>query len=390
MGFFEDMVAAGALRPHDVTEAEDEQRRSVLIRARRNIAQPPALGGNLYGSAGRYRQMSDELLTKADALDEQKPDFTLFQKYAEQQRRSGDSSMLNALAAQFAGEDFQPVQAQFLKRAMAAKEPVKIGNYGYVGEDGQVVIDPMYQREKTIDNLRRRAISLEQLATSAETAAERNAARAQQDSIMNEIRLMNAQTQRMLAEGRYGDKTPTNQYSVEGSTASPKIITPEVQPSEALGFKGVWQSGVNKVADAFGAGNPQDPNKVATDRLEALGNQTQLYLQDAVPGRPSNYLLQMLEKQAVRPNQMFMGPAGAQTRAQATIAVIDTGLSDLARILNNPTGYSNNDIAQARDGYSRLSQLKAEYGALLGGFGESAGAGDDVDALVRQYTQPTE
>lgn len=384
MGFFEDMVAAGVLKPNDVTQAEDERRRSVLVRTRSRTGSPaPVTNAD---PIARYRIMGNDLMTQADAMDAEKPDYSLFQKYAAQQRKQGDSSMLNALAAQFAGEDFAPVQAQYLKRAMAAQEPVKIGNYGYVGADGEVVVDPMYQREKTIDNLRRRAIQLETLASNAETARERIAAQRAQQETMNEIRLMNAQTQRMMVEGRYGDKTPAEQFSVGGSNATPKIITPEVQPGEAVGFKGVWQSGVNKIADAFGAGNPQDPNKVATDRLDALGNQTQLYLQDAVPGRPSNYLLQMLEKQAVRPNQMFMGEAGAQTRAQSTIAVIDTGLSDLARILNNPTGYSQNDIAQARDGYSRLSQLKAEYNALLGGFsGQPAAAGEEVDALVQQY-----
>lgn len=384
MGFFEDMVAAGALQPRDVTDAEDSQRRSVLVRTRSRTNRPaPAVNAD---PIERYRIMGNDLMAQADAMDAEKPDYSLFQKYAAQQRRQGDASMLNALAAQFAGDDFAPVQAQYLKRAMAAQEPVKIGNYGYVGADGEVVIDPMHQREKTIDNLRRRAIQLETLASNAETARERIAAQRAQQEIMNEIRLMNAQTQRMMVEGRYGDKTPTEQVSVSGTNVSPKIITPEVQPEEAVGFKGVWQSGINKLADAFGAGNPQDPNKVATDRLEALGNQTQLYLQDAVPGRPSNYLLQMLEKQAVRPNQLFMGEAGAQTRAQSTIAVIDTGLSDLARILNNPSGYSQNDIAQARDGYNRLSQLKAEYNALLGGFsGQQAAAGDEVDALVQQY-----
>jgi hypothetical protein len=343
----------------------------------------------LNNAINRYRSMSQSLMDRADEMDNQTPDYSAFQNLAKTRKSMGDSAMLNALAAQFAGEKFAPLQGQYLKRAMAAQEPVNIGNYGFVGNDGQVVIDPMYQREKTVDNLRRRAISLEQLASSAETNAERIAARAQQDQVMNEIRMMNAQTQRMMAEGRYGNQAAPPAVSVSGTNAQPKIITPEVQPGEALGLKGVWQSGINKIADALGAGNPQDPNKVATDRLEALGNQTQLYLQDAVPGRPSNYLLQMLEKQAVRPNQIFMGEAGAQTRAQSTIAVIDTGLSDLARIINNPSSYSKDDVAKATDGYNRLSQLKSEYTALLGGFNRDAAPSDEVDALVQQYLNPS-
>jgi len=325
----------------------------------------------LNNSIARYRQMGADLMTRADELDQQEADYSAFQKLARDRQAQGQSSMLNALAAQFAGERFQPIQAQYLKRAMAAQEPVNIGNRGFVGADGQVVIDPIFQREKTVDNLRRRAISLEQLATSAETNAEREQARREQNAIMNEIRRMgadtarmNAETQRMFAQSRQGNAAGGEQYDLTGSPQQARLITPEVQPDEALGLYGAAFSVWDKAADAIGARDPNAPTKVATERLESLSNQTQLYLQDAVPGRPSNYLLQMMEKQAIRPNQLFLGRAGAGARAEATKAIIETGLSDLARILNNPQGYSSNDIAKARDSYNRLSILRAEYDAL--------------------------
>lgn len=325
----------------------------------------------LNNSIARYRQMGADLMGRADELDQQEPNYSAFQRLARDRQAQGQSSMLNALAAQFAGERFQPIQAQYLKRAMAAQEPVNIGNRGFVGEDGQVVIDPMYQREKTIDNLRRRAVDLERLATNAETAAEREAARREQNTLMNEFRKMqadtarmNAETQRMFAQSRQGNAAGGQEYSVSGAPATPRIITPEVQPDEALGLYGAAFSTWDKVADAIGAGDPNAPTKVATERLETLGNQTQLYLQDAVPGRPSNYLLQMMERQVIRPNQLGLGKSGAASRADSTRAVIETGLSDLARILNNPQGYSSSDISKARDSYSRLSILKAEYDAL--------------------------
>lgn len=325
----------------------------------------------LNNSIARYRQMGADLMGRADVLDQQEPDYSAFQRLARDRQAQGQSSMLNALAAQFAGEQFQPIQAQYLKRAMAAQEPVNIGNRGFVGADGQVVIDPMYQREKTIDNLRRRAVDLERLATNAETAAEREAARREQNTLMNEFRKMqadtarmNAETQRMFAQSRQGNAAGNEQYSVSGMAVDPQIITPEVQPDEALGLYGAIFNVWDKAADAVSLGNPAAASKVATERLETLGNMTQLYLQDAVPGRQSNYLLQMMEKQAVRPNQITMGKAGAAARAEATKAIIETGLNDLARILNYPQGYSQSDIAKARDSYSKLSSLKAEYDAL--------------------------
>ena len=325
----------------------------------------------LNNSIARYRQMGTDLMGRADTLEEQEPDYSAFQRLARDRQAQGQSSMLNALAAQFAGERFQPIQAQYLKRAMASQEPVNIGNRGFVSADGQVVIDPMYQREKSIDNLRRRAVDLERLATSAETAAEREAARREQNILINQTRQMqaktsrmNADTQRMFAQSRQGNAAGGQEYSVSGAPATPRIITPEVQPDEALGLYGAIFNIWDKGADAISLGNPAAPTKVATERLETLGNQTQLYLQDAVPGKPSNYLLQMMEKQAIRPNQLTLGKAGAAARADATKAIIETGLSDLARILNNPQGYSSADIAKARDSYSRLSILKSEYDAL--------------------------
>lgn len=346
----------------------------------------------LPNSIAYYRDQGRSLMERADEMDAAPADYSAFQKLARQRRNEAGTSMLNALAAQFAGPDFQPVQAQYLKRAMAAKEPVNIGNRGYVGSDGEVVLDPMYQREKTVDNLRRRAIQLEQLAANAETSAEREAARREQNMLMNQFRAMqaetgrmNAETQRMMAEGRYGGRQ-AEAVALSGGQAQPKIITPEVQPEEAVGLKGVWQSGINKIADVFGAGDPENPNRIATERMSALGNQTQLYLQDAVPGRPSNYLLQMLEKQAIRPNQLTMGEAGGQARAQATIAVIETGLNDLANILNNPESFSKTDLSKARQGYGRLSQLKSEYGALLNAFDRKPSVSDqELQAVLDKY-----
>jgi len=76
------------------------------------------------------------------------PDVTGLQQYAKQRGQEGESAMLNALAAQYAGERFQPVQAQFLKRAMAAQDPLKVGNAGYITPSGEYVKDPSYAQER--------------------------------------------------------------------------------------------------------------------------------------------------------------------------------------------------------------------------------------------------
>jgi hypothetical protein len=76
------------------------------------------------------------------------PDVSGLTQYAKQRGQEGEGAMLNALAAQYAGDRFQPVQAQFLKRAMAAQEPLKVGNSGYITPTGEYVKDPTYAQDR--------------------------------------------------------------------------------------------------------------------------------------------------------------------------------------------------------------------------------------------------
>lgn len=360
----------------DPEEIDPMQPRSVLPRTRRKTA-----GGAVTNNVKPEDELGSGrgMLARALQMYSQGPDTTALNELAQQRMREGDTSMLNALAAQFAGSDFEPVQGMLLKRAMAAQEPQKVGNYGLIS-GGKFVADPYAARDAQAGAMM--DIGGELFRDERATAREERMAR---QFAAQQARLIAA------ANARQGGGTAaapaTTAVDVGGAAATPTIITPDVQPSEAVGLGGMWQSGWNKAFDAIGLGNPASANRVATERLDALANQTQLYLQDAVPGRPSNYLLQLLEKQAIRPNQAFMGEAGAASRVQATMAVIDTGLADNARIINNPAGYTANDIAKAKDGYSRLSQLKAEYQALGRGFGggDAAPVNPGIEDLLNKY-----
>lgn len=81
----------------------------------------------------------------ADALS-QDVDPTPFIEEQRRQREGGQAAMLNALAAQYAGQDFQPLQGVLLKRAMAARDPVQVGNAGYVNAQGQFIKTPGYDQ----------------------------------------------------------------------------------------------------------------------------------------------------------------------------------------------------------------------------------------------------
>jgi hypothetical protein len=157
---------------NDLTFAEDVLERKRLQRS----MLPMALGvmnspdGTLTNSVQPGRALPSALRTRLgnvqqqlDALDSQEVDTSALQAFAQQQGESGQTAMLNALAAQYAGENFQPVQAQFLKRAAAAAEPMKIGG-GMLTPQGQFIKDPFAQRDQRRTALERQALGLERMA----------------------------------------------------------------------------------------------------------------------------------------------------------------------------------------------------------------------------------
>lgn len=118
----------------------------------------PGQSSVLPNTRSRLAQIYGDL----DKLESQEVDTSALQAFARQQSERGQSSMLNALAAQFAGESFEPVQTQFLKRAAAASDPMKIGG-GILTPDGQFVKDPFAARDTRTSALERQATALEKL-----------------------------------------------------------------------------------------------------------------------------------------------------------------------------------------------------------------------------------
>jgi len=195
---------------NDLTFAEDvqERKRRMLPMALgvmdspdgtlTNTVQP----GRALPSAMRARL--GKVQSQLDDLDSQEVDTSALQAFARQQGESGQTAMLNALAAQYAGENFQPVQAQFLKRAAAAAEPMKIGG-GMMTPQGQFVKDPFAQRDQRRTALERQALGLEKLATEEERTAQAREDRKAQQDIVNEFTRQGRSLQERMFEWRKAD-----------------------------------------------------------------------------------------------------------------------------------------------------------------------------------------
>lgn len=150
-----------------LTFAEDvEQRKRMLPMAMMGLQSP---AGTLTNSVQPGRALPSALRTRLgkvqkqlDDLEGEEVDTSALQAFARQQGEAGQSAMLNAMAAQYAGEGFQPMQTQFLKRAAAAAEPMKMGG-GMLTPQGQFLKDPFAARDSRRTALERQALGLEKM-----------------------------------------------------------------------------------------------------------------------------------------------------------------------------------------------------------------------------------
>ena len=132
-------------------------------------------------AAGLYQQGYD--------LYNRDPDTSALQAFARQRAQQGEGAMLAALAAQYAGEGYQPLQQQLLKSASDAREAMKVGG-GILTSEGQYIKDPFAAQDKRAEFLLQQAKAYEQMAATAETQEEQRAYRAMQNDINNQLRLM--------------------------------------------------------------------------------------------------------------------------------------------------------------------------------------------------------
>ena len=185
---------------------------------------PAAPASVLPNSIAAIRGRAADLYQQGNDMYSAEPDTQALQDFARQRGDQGDTAMLMAMAAQAAGEQFAPFQEHFLKKAVASKDPIKLGT-GLLTAEGGYIKDPFAAQDKKAEFLLQQARMYETLAQSAENKQQEAAYRAQQDAIVNEIRAMNAQTARMGALNAAGNqnKAPAGYQWTSGPDGTPTL-----------------------------------------------------------------------------------------------------------------------------------------------------------------------
>lgn len=170
MDFYQQMLANGAIT--ETPEEIERKRRRMLPRATSRSTPGGALTTSVTPGAG-FRDLSRMFTQAGLEAYNAEPDVSSLREFAKQRSQEGEGAMLNALAAGYAGKRFEPVQAQFLKRAMSAQEPLKVGSAGYITPRGEFVKDPTYQSERRAETMLRLGQQYGNLAQDEQAANER-------------------------------------------------------------------------------------------------------------------------------------------------------------------------------------------------------------------------
>lgn len=175
----------------------------------------------LPNSIEALRGRSAELFQQGSDLYNSDPDTTQLQNFAKQRGEQGDRSMLTALAAQYAGEGFAPLQEQLYKKASAAGDPIKMGN-GMITAEGQYIKDPFAAQDKKAEFLLQQARQYEQLAQTAETTRERiaNDRKAREFNEMYKMELL------ALRRDMAANRSEPGNFTLEGYTPdNQRVVT---------------------------------------------------------------------------------------------------------------------------------------------------------------------
>lgn len=166
-----------------------------------------------------------------------------------------------------------------------------------------------------------------------------------------------------------GEETAPSERPETPSMFPEGIVTPE-----ALGTAGILRNVSNVLKDTVGLGLAFPEAQEATNALESLNLYTISTLQAEIPGRPSQFLLERIEKLAVLPNSFFQGEERSKSRLKQTKRLIN---GEIARIENEVlTQKIKPEIrSETNINLTQLKRLDQAYADLISGF-DAPTAGD--------------
>ena len=182
--------------------------------------------------------------------------------------------------------------------------------------------------------------------------------------------------------GGFGAAAPV---STERQTDRTFIENPAAVES-ALGPEGFVKNLLNIAADFTGNVLPFEEAERAENDLRQLRFQTLGIMQETIPGRPNQLLLEQIEKltEDLRPNKLFSGEQSALQAVNSIKSLVDSERASVAQFIE-----ANQDILTSAGGIKMLQKLRDldtlsnSYGALAQGLSASNQGAKPIESFVR-------
>jgi hypothetical protein len=196
----------------------------------------------------------------------QPPDYAKAQEAYQKRAEGGGRQMMLALAAQRAGEGFNPMQAHFLKRAAEAEAPMKMLG-GQMTPEG-FIEDPEYRQELA---LKRNDAELRQIAAAKASnisLQERNRLELREEQLKREMQQNALQSAQMIAAGHDQARIDAKAGGGAGKILPAKTIDNFTEAQNKVGtmtrlgqeFRPEFAGGVGGLKQAVGATIPMLDN----------------------------------------------------------------------------------------------------------------------------------
>lgn len=194
-----------------------------------------------------------------------------------------------------------------------------------------------------------------------------------------------------------GAGAPATPAAPAASAVAPTTVPDDVDYTSALGGEGLVGLVANTVVDLFGGKLPAPEAERASQALTNLQVRTQAVLQNSIPGRPSNYLMQQFERLTVTPGSLTQGPARARERLGQTRDLIRRAIEESQAVIDNKQNFSPAQLTKARENILSYESLLRDYETILQSF-DGEGVIDlrneqplwspEIAALIEGHGQP--
>ena len=162
------------------------------------------------------------------------PDYSQLSRQMQQRSAQGMDDMYASVLAGIGPEAVQGMQQPLLKNALAARQPMKVEG-GQIDENGQVMLDPSFQRNKVADQLRNRLAQIDALEVRMQSDAEKAALAHERNMVLLLMRQMGLQmNQQNQGASTYGF-TPEGQRVVEDRQGNQYVINQDGSRTRYMG-----------------------------------------------------------------------------------------------------------------------------------------------------------